>query len=344
MFYNILNLFVICIIGLITISSSKIFDYSDSIINIDTTNGTNYHVLFDQFLKDFKKIYDSTEYVRRLETFTSNVNHIRLHNAQEISYKLGINQFADMTPAEFIQYNGLQIRSIRSRGCQKQLTVATYSDSINWITKGAVTSVKDQGQCGSCWSFSTTGALEGLYKLTYDKLISFSEQQLVDCSKMNSGCDGGLMDYAFNYVMENGLDDESNYPYISGITKKANICNLTSVIINSKIANCEDVEPNEVALAKAVSVQPVSVAIEADIKSFQLYKSGIYSDVKCGNNLDHGVLVVGYGSENNQLYWLVKNSWSENWGENGYIRILRTIDSTSTGLCGIALSASYPIY
>jgi cathepsin L len=211
--------------------------------------------------------------------------------------------------------------------------------------------VKDQGKCGSCWAFSTTGALEGIYKITNKKLVSFSEQELVDCAGHlygNNGCDGGLMAYGFNYIIKNGLETETNYPYVSGKTEIANKCTKNNSLTEpqTNISSCINVEPNELDLLKAVSMQPVSVAIEADSKVFQLYKSGILTDIKCGTNLDHGVLVVGYGhdSELNLDYWKIKNSWGTEWGENGYIRILRTTSNTSVGLCGVAMSGTYPIY
>jgi len=176
-------------------------------------------------------------------------------------------------------------------------------------------------------------------------LKSLSEQQLVDCagSYGNHGCNGGMMDYAFSYIMDNGITSESNYPYVSGTTKTAGSCqSFTSQV---KLAGCYDVPANELALTLALQTQPVSVAIEADTKSFQLYTSGVYNDVGCGTNLDHGVLAVGFGTNSaGQDYYIVKNSWSSSWGDDGYIYIARNSVSTSTkGICGIAMESSAPV-
>ena len=184
------------------------------------------------------------------------------------------------------------------------LALADVPASVNWVSNGGVTPVKDQGQCGSCWSFSTTGALEGAYFVKYGVLDSFSEQQLVDCDNRKNGgkdmgCNGGLMDNAFTWIEKNGgLCSESAYPYSSGTTKTAGACvNTCSLVANSKVASFVDVSPkSDSAMMAALSQQPVSIAIEADQREFQLYKSGVFTG-DCGTNLDHGVLVVGYGSE-----------------------------------------------
>jgi len=223
--------------------------------------------------------------------------------------------------------------------------------SIDWTTKGAVTPVKDQGQCGSCWSFSTTGALEGAYAIKNSKLVSFSEQQLVDCDSIGNGgrdhgCNGGLMDNAFSWISKNnGLCLEADYPYVSGITQKAGTCvKSCSNVKGSDVANFVDVESaSDLAFSTALAQQPVSVAIEADQREFQLYKSGVFTGA-CGTNLDHGVLAVGYGSENGVEYYKVKNSWSTTWGDKGYIRLGKGASYNSgKGQCGILLEASYPL-
>lgn len=230
------------------------------------------------------------------------------------------------------------------------LSLASTPSSVNWVTAGGVTPVKDQGQCGSCWSFSTTGALEGAYFVSHGTLPSFSEQQLVDCDNRQNGgkdmgCNGGLMDNAFTWIEKNGgLCSESAYPYTSGTTKTAGTCQKTcSTVANSKVVTYADVAASsDAAMMAALAKQPVSIAIEADQKDFQLYKSGVFTGA-CGTNLDHGVLAVGYGTLDGEDYYLVKNSWSTTWGDGGYIRLGRGSQYNSgNGQCGMLMQASYP--
>ena len=222
---------------------------------------------------------------------------------------------------------------------------------MNWVDQGAVTPVKNQGQCGSCWSFSTTGALEGAYYITNGNLESFSEQQLVDCDNRKNGgkdmgCNGGLMDSAFTWIEKNdGLCTESSYPYTSGTTKTAGSCTTScSVVDGSDVMSFVDVDASsDDAMMAALAQQPVSIAIEADQKDFQLYASGVFTG-SCGTNLDHGVLAVGYGSLDGQDYYLVKNSWGETWGSSGYIMLGRGDEFNSgNGQCGMLMQASYPL-
>jgi C1A family cysteine protease len=297
--------------------------------------------------------------VQMYKNWAENDKHIETVNFQNLTYSLGHNQFSGMSTEDFREYLGYSKifgETSNLRGALTSETVgagdlSSLPKSIDWVELGAVTSVKDQGQCGSCWSFSTTGALEGAYYLANGQLVSFSEQQLVDCDNWKNGgrdhgCNGGLMDNAFNWIGKNaGLCTETGYPYVSGTTKTAGDCTTScSKVSGSSIASFVDVEPSsDDAMMTAVAKQPVSVAIEADQKDFQFYKSGVFTSA-CGTNLDHGVLVVGYGTMDGQDYYKVKNSWASTWGADGYIYLGRGSSyNNGDGQCGVLLEASYPV-
>lgn len=231
-----------------------------------------------------------------------------------------------------------------------ELSLTNVPESIDWVKNGAVTPVKNQGQCGSCWSFSTTGALEGAYYIKNGVLDSFSEQQLVDCDTRKNGgkdmgCNGGLMDNAFSWIEKNGgLCTEEDYAYTSGTTKTAGTCDTSCTVVSgSEIISYTDVKANsDNDMMSALAQQPVSIAIQADQKDFQLYKSGVFTG-SCGTKLDHGVLVVGYGSLDGDDYYRVKNSWGTTWGDNGYIYLGRGDKfNNGSGQCGMLMQASYP--
>lgn len=223
--------------------------------------------------------------------------------------------------------------------CDEFLKYSSLPDSIDWRQYGVVTPIKNQGHCGSCWTFSATGAMEGAWAKATGNLISLSEQQLVDCVKKDHGCNGGEMNDAFIYAIENPICTENQDPYKAEDSKCID-CN--SYI---QFTSCMNVPfSNELALKEAVAIHgPISVSIQADQPIFRNYKGGIITDKSCGINLDHGVLLVGYGEENGVKYWLVKNSWGTSWGENGYVRILRSDNNNTNGICGIAMQASFPI-
>jgi KDEL-tailed cysteine endopeptidase len=305
---------------------------------------------FNDFQQRFNKRYDSIiELEKRFDIFRTNLRGILIHNFDtNHNFTMGINQFTDLTPEEFksIYITGLKSGvEVGSYGCKSFTSHGTsVPSSIDWRNKGAVTSVKDQGQCGSCWTFSATGAVEGAWAIYKGQLIDLSEEQLVECatgiSYGSHGCSGGQMEGAFKYIIENGQCSDTSYPYTSG-TGKSGSCQKCSSIAH--ISSCSDVLPNDqLALKAAVAQQPVAIAIEADTRYFQSYSSGILTSSSCGTNLDHGVLIVGYGEENGQKYWLVKNSWSTTWGDAGYVKIARSESTNDAGICGIAMDPSFP--
>ena len=303
---------------------------------------------FIDYFTEYNRYYNSfTEVTDRFNIFHDNLYFINDHNANaNSSFTLGINQFTDMTNQEFKDrfVNGLGA-VVGSTSCKSFSSTASGApSSIDWRAKGAVTSVKDQCQCGSCWTFSATGAIEGAWAIAKGKLIDFSEEELVECAGLkygSMGCNGGQMDGAFKYVIENGQCTLSSYPYTSG-TGQSGSCK-TSCTPVATLSSCSDVTPNDqISLKGAVAKQPVSIAIEADTRYFQSYSSGILDSTSCGTNLDHGVLIVGYGEQNGMKYWNVKNSWSSSWGDNGYVKILRSDSTNDKGICGIAMQPSFP--
>ncbi|WVZ03577.1 hypothetical protein V8G54_024383 [Vigna mungo] len=290
---------------------------------------------------------DPEEREKRFRIFKKNVNYIEAsNNAANKPYLLGTNQFADLTNEEFIarrnRFKRHMFSSIIRSTTFKYENVTAIPSTVDWRQKGAVTPVKNQGQCGCCWAFSAVAATEGIHAITTGKLISLSEQELVDCDTkgMDQGCEGGYMDDAFKFIIKNhGLNTEANYPY-EGFDGN---CNAKAEAIDAAtITGYEDVPVNnEKALQKAVANQPVSVAIDSSGFDFQFYMSGIFTG-SCGTEPDHGVTAVGYGvSDDGSKYWLVKNSWGTEWGEEGYIRMQRGV-AAQEGLCGIAMTASYP--
>ena len=306
-------------------------------------NATEHHwSKFQKFITRFDKSYSNLiEFEKRFEVFRENMEYIHEHNSHDHSYKLGVTPFADLTEDEFARFNGIRVGGPFSTGCDKfQSSTADVPANYDWREHDAVNPVKNQGQCGSCWSFSATGAMEGAWAISKGSLVSLSEQQLVDCSKSygNHGCNGGLMDSAFQYAKDNGMCLETAYPY----TAQGGDCQKCDPVVT--ISGCVDVtKNNQVNLKEAVSRGPVSIAIEADTKAFQLYTSGVLTGDACGTKLDHGVLIVGYGEESGTEYWLVKNSWGPTWGDVGYIKIERSDSTNDPGVCGIAMQPSYPI-
>ena len=289
---------------------------------------------------------------------------IQEHNSKESTFALGHNAFSDMSQDEFAAYFKLGpyspdvsaskaafqmsseenagIQETSRRALQEQVSLPDY---VNWVHMGAVTPVKNQGACGACWAFSTTGALEGARFVKTGELVSLSEQNLLDCDHIDLGCNGGLMDNAFKFDEQKGLCSEADYPYIA---KRNPACNVDCTDVPGSIVKTFiDVPPGDVnALVSAVAMQPVSIAIEASQFVFQFYKTGVITDDSCGSrgSIDHGVLAVGYGTDldTQAPYFLVKNSWGPDWGDQGFVKIGRN-SKNPFGICSILKLASFPV-
>ena len=299
-------------------------------------------VEFSDFTQRYNKTYSADEYDLRYDIFRNNLEKIRTHNEKNLSWKLGVNQFADLTADEFrMQFLGfkkpLDDNNIPRLTDYSLKNLGDLPKEVDWSSK--LPPVKDQGQCGSCWAFSAVCAIEGANSIKNGKVVSLSEQQLVDCSQSygNQGCNGGLMQNSFEYAEKTAICSESSYPY----TAADGTCQ-TSCKGLVQLKSYVDVPQNdEKALQAAIVLQPVSVAVEADT-DIQLYSSGIIDNSNCGTQLDHGVVTIGFGSENGKEYYIVRNSWGSSWGESGYFRLARNVASPS-GMCGIAMQPSYPI-
>lgn len=322
-----------------TVAAVAYFSSSPRISALSTVFIELEELEFQDYMRKFNKEYESEiEYQARFKVYRDNAAYIRVFNSLDRSWKLGINHFADMTNTEFKNlYLPSKFETVNSEEPEEPGRVYSYPSSVDWVKKGAVTSVKNQKQCGSCWSFSTVEGVEGAWALAGNILVSLSEQQLMDCSTSfgNQGCDGGLMTSGYEYVKKFGLTSFNNYPY----TARDGQCNTAREKLRvATISKYTVVAPNKDALLEAASKQPVSVAVEANQLSWQFYFGGIVR-FDCGTRLDHGVLVAGYNLDHSTPYWIVKNSWGSSWGESGYLKIEV---SSGKGVCGINMSASYP--
>uniref|UniRef100_A0A0D9VZ40 Peptidase C1A papain C-terminal domain-containing protein n=1 Tax=Leersia perrieri TaxID=77586 RepID=A0A0D9VZ40_9ORYZ len=341
---------------LVTISGAHgvLADDGDAAAAADVAMASRHEEWMAKHGKTYK---DEEEKARRLEVFRANAKLIDSFNAAadkegDGGHRLATNKFADLTDDEFrAARTGLLQRSPPlSSGAggggflYENFSLDAVPQSLDWRAMGAVTGVKDQGSCGCCWAFSAVAAVEGLTKIRTGRLVSLSEQELVDCDVrgMDQGCEGGLMDTAFQYITRRGgLSAESSYPYrgIDGSCRSSSSASVSA----ASIRGFQDVPANnEAALMAAVSRQPVSVAVHGGGYVFRFYDRGVLGGAGCGTELDHAVTAVGYGTASDGTgYWLMKNSWGASWGEGGYVRIRRGVGRE--GACGIAKMASYPV-
>ena len=306
----------------------------------DVISATEYQ--FMGFVSNYGRSYATkAEYNFRLAQFTKRVEEHQRWNAVEGQTSTqGVNHLTDRTDTEIKAINGFKTMENEPARDVKIFDLGYEAETpLDWRTKGAVTPVKDQGQCGSCWAFSTTGSMEGAHFVAKGELLSLSESNLVDCSHLNLGCNGGSFDMAYRYAEDHPLELEADYPYVAKSSLFA--CKYDAAKGKVKVVTFKNVQARSVEQFKAaLATQPISVAVEADQPVFHQYTGGIITSTTCGTSLDHAILTVGWGTDATAGdYWIVKNSWTTGWGEAGYVRIGIV---EGAGICGIQSTPAFP--
>jgi cysteine peptidase B len=293
----------------------------------------DYATMFKNFKQQYNKQYPTAEAeAHRYAIFVQNMKKAAHFNKVNPLASFGVNEFADLSAEEFkTRHNSDKIYA-KKKSMQKPVANLYKADqlvagqAIDWRTKGAVTPVKNQGQCGSCWSFSTTGGIEGQWFMAGNPLTSLSEQELVSCDTIDSGCNGGLMDQAMEWLLQahgGSIVTEASYPYVSG-NGNVPTCSMQGTVVGATITNHQDLPHDETQMATWVySNGPLSIAVDAT--SWQTYTGGIMTNC-ISSQIDHGVLIVGFDDTNSPPYWIIKNSWGASWGESGYIRVQKGTD------------------
>jgi len=295
---------------------------------------TEFQYLFTKWMNQNQKTYEMEDFFNRYSVFKDNLNFIHEHNSKNHSYTVGVNAFADLTQKEFKARNTLLPRLHERAPLKVGPHVDAPQASVDWRSRNVVAPVRDQGQCGSCYAFSSISAIETAYAIKRGSLIYLSEQQLVDCSSSygNGGCNGGLPDFVYKYIKDQGITTQSAYPY-TAVDGNCRPFTKSPVQVSSYVTLSD-----EKGLLTATNIGSVVVLIEADQQSFQFYSGGVFDNAACGTTVDHGVVVVGYGTDSGKNYWTVRNSWGGSWGEQGYIRMVR-----DKNMCAIGSGPNYPI-
>jgi cathepsin L len=312
-----------------------IFDFNKLFISNYTSNNWN---LFQSYQLKFNKTYlTEKEYYEKYKMFQTNLQKINLNNLNENkNYKLIVNKFTDTFQLSNITY---KINSIRKQSICKLIKFSNHLTNIHntfdWRIKGIINPIKDQSLCGSCWAFSTISNAEHIWYIYSDKLLDLSEQELIDCVKENNGCNGGKIEPSLEYIINIGLCLEKDYNYLSGNNNISSYCKICKSYVS--FINCFTIIPGDQnTLQYVLNKNPVIASIDASSFFFRFYSSGILDEINCGTNSNHAVEIVGYGNENGIDFWIVRNSWGKDWGENGYIRIKRNNVNNDIGICGIA--------